>query len=213
LVATEGTGGAEGVVKRPLLIRMLPARLRVAAWELLYQNRHAFWRPLYEAATLLYAPGVSMELVPGDVISDRIAFTGLYELPLTRRVLELARRGGTLIDVGANLGYFPLLWAAARPDNKCVAFEASPRNIDLLRRNVARNGLGDRIAVIPHAAGAAPGRLRFDVGHDSQTGWGGSPRRAAAASRWTWFAWMKWSSRMTRSRCSRWTSRGRTPGR
>ena len=71
----------------------------------------------------------------------------MYELELTRRLCDLARRGGTFVDVGANLGYFSLLWAAQNPGNRCVAFEASPRNLDLLRRNVARNSLGGRVEV------------------------------------------------------------------
>jgi FkbM family methyltransferase len=114
-----------------------------------------------------------MELIPGDVISDSIAFTGVYELPLSRRLFRLARRGGTLIEVGANLGYFTLLWAAADPANRVFAFEASPRNVELLTRNVARNGFDRRVRVFPQAAGREAGSLAFDPGPAGQTGWGG----------------------------------------
>jgi FkbM family methyltransferase len=114
-----------------------------------------------------------MELVPGDVISDCIAFTGVYEPVLTRRVSHLAQAGGTLVEVGANLGYFALLWVAANPKNKCIAFEASPRNIDILRRNIQANGFESQVELHPVAAGAAAGKLRFDSGPIEQTGWGG----------------------------------------
>jgi FkbM family methyltransferase len=114
-----------------------------------------------------------MELVPGDVISDCIAFTGVHEPGVTRRVAELASAGGLLVDVGANLGYFSLLWAAANPENRCLSFEASPRNAELLRRNVRGNGLESRIEVIAQAAGHQAGKLRFDPGPADQTGWGG----------------------------------------
>jgi FkbM family methyltransferase len=114
-----------------------------------------------------------MELIPGDVISDSIAFTGVYELPLSRRLFRLARRGGTLIEVGANLGYFTLLWAAANPANRVFAFEAAPRNVELLTRNVARNGFDPRVRVFPQAAGREAGALAFDPGPAGQTGWGG----------------------------------------
>ena len=114
-----------------------------------------------------------MELVPGDEISDDIAFTGVYELTLTQRVVELARIGGTMVEVGANLGYFTLLWTATNPANTCVAFEPSPRNIEVLKRNVARNGLASRVEIVPCAAGASRGRVRFDIGPEDQTGWGG----------------------------------------
>jgi FkbM family methyltransferase len=117
-----------------------------------------------------------MQLLPGDVISDSIAFTGVYELELTRRLCWLARRGGTFVDVGANLGYFSLLWAATNSGNRSVAFEASPRNVAMLRDNVSRNALGSRVAVMPVAVGAAAGRHRFDMGPPEQTGWGGFTR-------------------------------------
>ncbi len=160
-------------MNRPFVLRLLPDRLRVAVWARLYRTRHAHWLPLYKNAGLRYAPQVGMELLPGDWLSDCIAFTGVYEPALTRRVVELGRRGGTLIDVGANLGYFAMLWAAANPANKCVAFEASPRNIDILRRNIRHNGFESQIELVPFAAGHTPGKLHFDPGPLEQTGWGG----------------------------------------
>jgi len=159
---------------------MLPDRIRLSVWSRFYRGKNPRWNPLYHDAALRYAPGARMELVPGDVISDSLAFTGVYELAMTRRVVELASAGGTFIDVGANLGYFALLWAAARPDNRCLAFEASPRNIEILRRNIRRNGFESQIEVIPHAAGKSPGKFHFDPGPAEQTGWGGLTFEVAA---------------------------------
>jgi len=130
-------------------------------------------KALYEEASLSFAPGAVMELMPGDVISDSIALAGVYELELTRRLIRLARRPGMLVDVGANLGYFSLLWTAANPGNRAVAFEASPRNVELLRKNVAMNGFEDRIDIVPMAAGSRRERRYFDPGPQDQTGWGG----------------------------------------
>jgi FkbM family methyltransferase len=158
---------------RPWLLRVLPDRLKLSAWARLYQSPGARWRSLYQHAPLRYAPQAVMELVPGDLISSCLAFTGLYELSLTRRLVHLARQGGTMIDVGANLGYFSLLWAMTNPANRCHAFEASPRIIEILQRNLARNRVEDRVRLIPKAAGKEPGTLGFDVGPPEQTGWGG----------------------------------------
>lgn len=159
--------------ERPLLLRMLPDRLRLSVWARLYRGSHHQRLSLYDAAPLKFAPGARMRLVPGDIISDAIAFTGIYELPLTRRVVRLASQGGLMVEVGANLGYFPLLWAATRAGNQCVAFEASPRNLPLLQENIERNGLEPAIRVMPVAAGAAAGTMSFDLGPEDQTGWGG----------------------------------------
>jgi FkbM family methyltransferase len=159
-------------MKRPLLVRLLPDLLKTRAFQRFYSPVHEAWRPLYDAAALRLAPHVAMELLPGDIISDAIAFTGIWRLRFSRRLLDLARTGGLMVDVGANLGYFSLLWAGANPNNHGMAIEASPRNVEILRRNVARNHFGDRVHVVPYAAGRAQGTLLFDAGPDTQTGWG-----------------------------------------
>ena len=58
-------------------------------------------------------------------------------------------------------------------ENKVIAFEASPRNIDILRRNISRNGFESQIEVVPFAAGKVAGILPFMLGPSEQTGWGG----------------------------------------
>ncbi|MFM9104699.1 MAG: FkbM family methyltransferase [Cyanobium sp.] len=78
-----------------------------------------------------------------------------------------------MIDVGANLGYFSLIWASLNRENKVVAFEASPRNIPLLERDIKHNDLQTQIQVYPFAAGKEAGRLSFNLGPSDQTGWGG----------------------------------------
>ena len=127
----------------------------------------------YRGVALRYAPGARMDLVRGDGISDAIARNGVWEPDVTRELLALAAGGGTFVQVGANLGYFPLLWAAARPDNTAYAFEPVERNVGLLRRNVRQSGLVDRVHVLPVAAGGKTEIAWFDDGPTEQTGWGG----------------------------------------
>lgn len=69
-----------------------------------------------------------------------IAFLGFYELPLTRRIVKLAQKGGLLVDVGANYGYFSLLWGSQKKGNRTIAFEASPRNHEAIEANVSDAG-------------------------------------------------------------------------
>jgi FkbM family methyltransferase len=155
------------------MLQLAPDSLALRLWFRFYRDQQANWAHLYESAPLRYAPNVSMQLLPGDHISDMIAFTGFYEPTLTRRIAKLARRGGLLIDVGANIGYYSLLWASLNKRNKTIAFEASPRNINLLQKNIHLNGLDGQIEVVSSAAGKESGRLQFAVGPSEQTGWGG----------------------------------------
>jgi len=166
---------------RPWPLQVLPDRLSMSLFARRYRSHWHSWLHLYGSASLRYAPSVRMNaLVPGDVISDSIAFTGIYELDTTRRAIELARQGGLMIDIGANLGYFSLLWASANASNHVIAFEASPRVLGMLRLNVAMNPCGERIRIIPVAAGRSSGRLEFDPGPSEQTGWGGAATQPGA---------------------------------
>lgn len=161
-------------MKRPLLSRLLPHRLQQSLYYRWYHTRHAHWLGLFDAAPLELAPGVSMfGLLPGDVISGNIAFHGFYEWALSEQICRLARNGGLLVDVGANMGYFSLLWAGANPSGRVVAFEAAPRNIALIENNLRLNRLSDRIQLVPKAAGHRSGTISFQVGPATQTGWGG----------------------------------------
>ncbi len=152
---------------------MLPPRLRASVWSRFYRPTNECFRELFDDAALHFARHISMRLLPGDIISDSIAFTGTYDLPLSRMLLRLAKEGGLLVDVGANLGYFSLLWASVDRRNEVVSFEASPRNFELLKLNVARNRLEDRIEVRSEAVGKERGKMQFDPGPKDQTGWGG----------------------------------------
>lgn len=160
--------------KRPLPIRLLPQALRASLYYRFYHARHRKWSRLFDEATLALAPSVSMYgLVPGDLVSGSIAFTGCHEYRLSRAVAELAPIGGLMVDVGANMGYFSLLWASLNARNRVLALEPEPRNLSLLRRNVARNGFRDRIRIVGKAAGDRTAQVSFDTGPREQTGWGG----------------------------------------
>lgn len=160
--------------KRPPLLKFLPARLRLWVYYRHYRQRHDEWRDLFSMATLSDCPSVTMyDLVPGDEISGSIAFTGFYEWALTKQLAQDARRGGLLVDVGANMGYFALLWAGVSTTGRVVAFEAAPRNVTLLTNNVRRNHYEDRVTVVPQAAGDRKCEMTFDTGPAEQTGWGG----------------------------------------
>lgn len=161
-------------VKRPLLSRLLPNRFKEWLYYSYYHTRHADWSGLFEIAPLAFASKVAMHgLLPGDVISGNLAFNGFYELALSQRIAQLAQKGTVFVDVGANMGYFSLLWAGLNPRGRAIAFEAAPRNIAIIENNISRNRLSDRITLIPKAAGSHSGTITFDAGPPDQTGWGG----------------------------------------
>lgn len=84
--------------------------------------------------------GATFDCDLADVIAREVCLTGYYEPPVTRVVQRLARRGGTIIDAGANWGYFSLLAASAVGDQgSVIALEPDPRHFERLTRNIAMN--------------------------------------------------------------------------
>lgn len=161
-------------MKKPLALRLAPPRIRQSITYRVYLNQCFRFRSLYSVARLALCPSVSMyNLVPGDIISGNIAFNGFYELDLSREIMRSSRKGGLLVDVGANMGYFSLLWAGMNPLNRVIAFEPAARNIERMSQNIERNGLSDRISLIPKAVGHKAGTVWFNAGSVDQTGWGG----------------------------------------
>jgi FkbM family methyltransferase len=70
---------------------------------------------------------------------------------------ELAAGAGTVVDVGANVGFAAL--TAARGGARVIAIEPHPENVRLLRANVERNDADVR--VVAAAAWDAPGVVKL----------------------------------------------------
>ena len=62
----------------------------------------------------------------------------------------------TVVDIGANVGVFSVLVAAAHPDARLIAVEPSHANRTFLARNLASNRLTN-VAIAPVACGARKG--------------------------------------------------------
>lgn len=60
---------------------------------------------------------------------------------------------GHALDIGAYIGGVTVALAVDNPELHVVAVEAVPPNVDLLRENVERNGLSERVTILHAAAG------------------------------------------------------------
>ena len=154
-------------------MRWLPITIRTQIYYKFYRNKRSRFSNLFDSAELAFAKGVKMRLSPHDEGHGCIAFTGFYELPLTRRVVKHAQKGGLFVDVGANFGYFSLLWGAQKEGNRVIAFEASPRNYEAIEANISDAGFKKFIDLRRNAVGRESGIMNFSLGPSEQTGWGG----------------------------------------
>lgn len=71
------------------------------------------------------------------------------------------RAGGTYVDVGAHVGAFAIPVARAHRDVQIELFEPIPATRSLLEKNLARNGVADRVRIWPCAVGAHAYRTRM----------------------------------------------------
>lgn len=123
------------------------------------------------------ADGLRFVVSTSDEVIGKVTFMyrGFDEDAMRRLVAELARetgvaeplRGRTILDVGGNIGttsvYALRRFGAAR----AVAFEPEPGNLALLRQNLAANGIGDEVRVLPIALSDADGEVQFELSEEN----------------------------------------------
>jgi FkbM family methyltransferase len=91
-----------------------------------------------------------------------------YEPFETELLLGHRHPGDVVLDVGANLGYYTLLFARhVGPTGKVFAFEPDPDNFSLLQENVARNGY-DNVVLVRKAASDYSGMAQLYRSADNQ---------------------------------------------
>lgn len=71
----------------------------------------------------------------------------------TKLFVDALRHGDTVLDVGANIGYYTLI-AARKGCKKVFAFEPNPRSVELLRMSVEANRFADIVTIHRIAVGA-----------------------------------------------------------
>jgi FkbM family methyltransferase len=98
-------------------------------------------------------------------------WTGSYsEMEELECFLALVEPGMTILDVGANIGFFSVAVGTRLGDNgTLIAIEPMSQNLAALRKNIAVNGL-ENIDVVGCGVGAEPGEFEMDIGSATSTG-------------------------------------------
>lgn len=101
-----------------------------------------------------------------DYAHRHVFMFGVYEEDVTRFVARISRPGWTVLDVGANAGYYSLLATdLGGAGSRAFAFEPNPRMVDLLRRSAALNPNAS-VEIVQAACGDHDGHVSLSVSPD-----------------------------------------------
>ncbi|QJR11717.1 hypothetical protein DSM104443_02799 [Usitatibacter rugosus] len=112
--------------------------------------------------------GVRLLVNPNDYIGHVLTHTGEFEARTISLARQIMSKGGTFLDVGANLGIFTCCLGAL-PGVKCIAVDASAQAFTQLMRNVRRNS-GVAAAAINVALGTSRGLVHLSTPDEGNLG-------------------------------------------
>ncbi len=113
----------------------------------LRQNFYAFhkyyfepYKPFRGVKVRTQIDGINLELEVDDWVQENLYFTRGYETAELTAVHRLVQAGDTVIDVGANIGWYTLHLAQwVGDEGRVISLEPYSQNYDALTRNIALN--------------------------------------------------------------------------
>ncbi len=119
----------------------------------------------YKAPFIENVIGHKLHLDPHDSLG--LSVRGSYEPFQTRLLQQRIRTGSVVLDIGALIGYYTLLFAkAAGPTGRVYAFEPEPHNYALLGRNVEINGY-QNVTLVNRAVTDRTGSVRLFISEEN----------------------------------------------
>ena len=82
--------------------------------------------------------GFDINIMPNDLIGSFIYLTGEFDRVIVGVLLEHAKAGDVLLDIGANIGYVSACFLSNCSNSRAVAVEPQPEVGDLLAKNLAQ---------------------------------------------------------------------------
>ena len=156
------------------IIRSLPrVRGKVALGNYYYKFFGRRQAKAFSVQTTLFRERLTFKL-DLDCAHERMAYlVGQYEEE-TVLLLEELWMGGTLLDVGANVGLISIPFAAKAKQREALktlvyAIEALPSNFQALNTNIELNKLGDAIVPINIGLGAQDADVFIEIEGDDQS--------------------------------------------
>lgn len=95
-----------------------------------------------------------------------LSFSGIYEPFETEIIKKEIKKGDHVLDIGANIGYYTLIFAKLVGENgKVFAFEPDPNNFSLLKKNIEINGYRN-VILVQKGVSNKTGKARLYLSHN-----------------------------------------------
>lgn len=139
-----------------------------------FQNRSGLVAAAPEGNVIIKEiDGVRLFIDLSDLHIGLNIVNGVYERDELDLIRRTVKQGQSVIDVGANIGFFTIMLAdCVGPSGRVHAFEPLPRNFGLLEQSVAENDFQNRVTIECAAVGAEPGRMHL-ISPCRTNNWGG----------------------------------------
>tara|TARA_B100000029_G_scaffold164047_1_gene160129 strand:- start:255 stop:1088 length:834 start_codon:yes stop_codon:yes gene_type:complete len=107
-------------------------------------------------------------LNPRDPVVSGALYFGVYEKAETAFIQRTLKSGMTVLDVGANIGYYTAL-AARRvgPNGRVIALEPDPESYEFLQQTIAANEVGN-VDSFQCAAAERKDSMTLYISHDNR---------------------------------------------
>lgn len=126
---------------------------------------NAFLIPFFKSS-FAEVQGHKMFLDPTDTLN--LSIYGVHEEFKTEFVKKEISKGDVVLDIGANIGYYTLIFAKlVGEEGKVFAFEPDPDNFALLKKNIEINGYRN-VILIPKAVSNETGKTKLFLCEDNK---------------------------------------------
>ncbi len=118
------------------------------------------------------AQGARFRVNTADYIDRCLALFGIWDEAQLERLAALAsaHKFDAFLDIGANTGFYSVMFATKRLCPRILAFEPDPGNYARLMANLRLNDLVNRVEAVPVALGERTGEVTLYQGYKGNLG-------------------------------------------
>ncbi len=160
--------GMMNFLKNVIILPMIPIWNLLAQKEVKSIRKKGSVYSIRNGGTRFYLP--QLDLGKGEFVQNRIFLERDYfEIRRLEQVGSYVNRGGCVLDIGANIGNHSLYFAKECHVEKIYAFEPVKSTFEILKRNIALNGLEDTVTAYQFALGDHRSKAKI-IYHDGDAG-------------------------------------------